>query len=103
VEEEAERDDGREARAVETEILHDRLEEGPDRVADTRRDERGDRECRDHVPAVEDRAISHGFTTIAQLRRPHWSCFSRWPARRSASATMVRVGLAKPPVGKTEL
>src|SRR5690606_20092736 len=41
--------------------------------------------------------------TARQPPRAHAPVLARWSARRSASATMVSVGLAAPPVGKTEL
>src|SRR5947207_2382255 len=65
VEEQAQRDHGGEARAVEAEIGHDRLEERPDGVAHSRRHECRDGEGRDDPPPVEDRSIGHVVSTIS--------------------------------------
>src|SRR5205807_5985174 len=59
VEEEAHRDHEGEARAVEAEVGHDRLEKWPDGVADSGGDERHEREPGDHPPAVEHRSVFH--------------------------------------------
>jgi hypothetical protein len=69
VEEEAQRDHDREARAVDAEVGDDRLQERPHRVAYARRHERRHGKRRDDPPAVKDRAIGHGFSTIAGHRR----------------------------------
>jgi hypothetical protein len=54
VEEQAKRDDEREAAAIDAEIGHDRLEKGPDRVPYPGRDEDHQRKGRRHPPAIED-------------------------------------------------
>src|SRR5262249_19580767 len=59
VEKQAQRNHEREARAVEAEVGHNRLEKRPDRVADSRRRERHRRERGDDPPAVEDRSVPH--------------------------------------------
>ena len=46
------------------------------------------------------RALSY-LDRVARAQR--CSLVRRWSARRSASATIVRVGVAVPPVGKTAL
>src|SRR5207237_10090989 len=67
VEEEAHRDHEREARAVETEVGHDRLEEWPHGVADSGGDERHEGESGDDPPAVEHRSAFHVSPTILGL------------------------------------
>ena len=54
VEEQAERDDEREAAAIDAEIGHHRLQKGPDRVPHAGRDEHHQRKGRRDPPAIED-------------------------------------------------